>query len=397
MHLLFFSSVFAASIASVVAAPAAIHAVETFAGEKTGRLLVTLKSGVSRSSVLRQLGQNVTVTHEWDLINGFAGHLDDETLMALRANPDVLTIAEDGMVYAQITQTNAPWGLSRLSAMSKLANQDTDALDFTYTYNTNPGAGVDIYILDTGIYTEHSEFGGRAKWGATYGTGFANADGYGHGTHCAGIAGGKQFGVAKSANLIAVKVLADNGGGAAADIVSGMNWVAQQFASTGRPAVASLSLSGKASTILDNGATALTNAGVHVTVAAGNDGNDACGVSPARAASVITVGAATILDSRSAWSNFGSCVDIFAPGSNIISSWIGSTTATYTISGTSMAAPYVAGIIAYLIGEYGNMSPADMDALLKSVSLRDILAGIYSGTVNILAHNGNSTSLSDLV
>ncbi|KAJ3576646.1 hypothetical protein NP233_g271 [Leucocoprinus birnbaumii] len=409
MHFLSFLSLLASFVTSTLAAPAAtLHTVEGFAGEKTGRFLVTLKPGVTRSSVLAQLGQSATVTHEWDLVNGFAGHLDDDALSSLRSNPDVANIAEDGIFWTQITQTNAPWGLSRLSAMTKLVNQDTSALTFNYDYNANPGAGVDIYIIDTGIYTQHSQFGGRASWGATFGTNFANADGNGHGTHCAGLAGGQQFGVAKSANLIAVKVLADNGGGAAADIVSGMNWVAQQFASTGRPAVASMSLSGLGSTTLDSGVAALTSAGVHVTVAAGNDGNDACGVSPARAPSAITVGAATILDSRSSWSNFGSCVDLFAPGSNIISSWIGNTTATNTISGTSMATPYVAGVIAYLIGENGNMSPAKMDTLLKSVSLQNILAGICeyllltfelgntnalsysdSGTVNILAHNGN--------
>lgn len=272
--------------------------------------------------------------------------------------------------------------------MNKLINQNTSLLNFTYTYDANPGAGADIYILDTGIYTQHSEFGGRAKWGATFG-GFADVDGNGHGTHCAGIAGGSQYGVAKTANLIAVKVLSDDGGGAAADIVSGMNWVAQQFAATGRPSIASLSLAGLPSTPLDDGVTALTEAGVHVTVAAGNNGNDACGMSPARSASAITVGAATILDSRSSWSNFGSCVDIFAPGSDIISSWIGSTTATNDISGTSMSTPYVAGIIAYLISSRGNMTPAAMATLLNSVSLQGILAGIYSGTVNVLAHNGN--------
>ncbi|KXN86847.1 hypothetical protein AN958_09583 [Leucoagaricus sp. SymC.cos] len=376
----FSSGILAVLIASTYAAPAAIHTVETFAGEKTGRLLVTLKSGVTRSSFLNEFRENATITHEWDLINGFAAHLDGDTLNALRANPDVQSIAEDGIAYATVTQTNAPWGLSRLSSMSKIANQDYSALTNSYTYDASAGAGVDIYIIVTIRRT------------CTLGNYFWDADVNGHGTHCAGIAGGSQFGVAKAASLVAVRVLADNGGGAAADIVSGMDWVAQQFVSTGRPAVASLSLAGQASTTLDNAVAALASAGVHVVVAAGNEGYDACNDSPARTPSAITVGGSTILDSRAAWSNFGSCVDIFAPGSSVISAWIGSPNATESLTGTSMATPHVSGLIAYLIGLKGNMSPADMTNLLKSISLQDILAGIYTGTVNILAHNGNGTA-----
>ncbi|KAF9445349.1 peptidase 1 [Macrolepiota fuliginosa MF-IS2] len=376
-------------IASALAAPTTtLHTIETFDGEKTGRFLVTLKPGVSKTSLVDQIKKNATVTHEWDLINGFAGNFDDNTLNTLRANPDVESIAEDGIMHTMVTQTNAPWGLSRLSSTTKLSNTNTNALTFTYTYDASAGSGVDIFIVDTGIFTSHSQFGGRARWGSTFGP-YADADGNGHGTHCSGTAAGSQFGVAKSANLVAVKVLSDAGSGAVSDIVSGLNFVGQQHSSSGRPTVASMSLGGGASTALDNAVASLTSGGVHVTVAAGNDGADAGSTSPARAPSAITVGAMTISDARASFSNFGSVVDIFAPGQNVISAWIGSTTATNNISGTSMASatPHVAGLVAYLIGLRGNMTPASMSTLIKSLSLKGALSGISSGTLNDLAHN----------
>ncbi|KAF9442747.1 serine protease [Macrolepiota fuliginosa MF-IS2] len=394
MRFLSFSiATFALFAASVFGAPAAIHTIETFDGETTGRFLVTLKPGVSRASLIKQLKQNTTVTHEWDIINGFAGHLDDDTLNALRANPDVQSIAEDGVMHTMVTQTNAPWGLSRLSSMTSLSGQDDTALTFSYTYDASAGKGVDIYIVGECIYTAHSQFAGRARWGATFG-GYADADGYGHGTHCAGTAAGSQFGVAKAANLIAVKVLSDEGGTSFQYLtsvllsVSGLNWVAQQFASSGRPSIASLSFGGPASTVLDSAVTALVNAGVPVVVAAGNDGSDACYSSPGRAPAVITVGATSIFDGRSSWSNMGSCVDIFAPGSDITSAWIGSTTATNMISGTSMATPHVSGLMAYLVSMEGvTLSPSNVSDLLQTYALKNVLGGILAGTPNILAHN----------
>ncbi|KAF5352594.1 hypothetical protein D9756_006339 [Leucocoprinus leucothites] len=401
-----FTSTFFILLASsfALAAPSAtLHTVEKYSGETTGRYIVTFKVDADKSSAKPDSG----VTHTWDgAINGFAGHFDDATVEKLRANPDVETITEDGVMHTFVTETNAPWGLSRLSSSSKLSNQDTSALTYSYTYDSSAGAGVDIYIVDTGVFTSHSQFGGRASWGATFG-GYADADGNGHGTHCAGTAAGSQFGVAKSANIIAVKVLSDQGSGAVSDIVSGLNFVANRASSTGRPSIVSMSLGGSASTSLDNAVTSvrvpsplpshtptyihppnkLTSAGVHVAVAAGNSNTDAGTTSPARATSAVTVGASTIADARASFSNFGSVVDVFAPGQNIISSWIGSTTATNNISGTSMATPHIAGLIAYLIGLQGNVSPAAMSSKIQSLSLKGVISGIPSGTVNDLAHN----------
>ncbi|KXN86834.1 Subtilisin-like serine protease pepC [Leucoagaricus sp. SymC.cos] len=327
-------------VASALSAPTALHTIETYAGETTGRHIVTLKAGVDKTNLINQVKQNATVTHEFDIINGFAGHLDEDTLNALRASPDVESIAEDGIMHTMVTQTNAPWGISRLSSSTRLSNQNTN-----------------------------------------------DADGNGHGTHCSGTAAGSQFGVAKSANLIAVKVLSDAGSGAVSDIVSGLSFVQSSARSSGRPSVASMSLGGGASTALDSAVASLTGSGVHLSVAAGNDGADAGNTSPARAPSANTVGATTIADARASFSNFGSVVDVFAPGQNVISAWIGSTTATNNISGTSMATPHVAGLIAYLISVRGNMSPASMSTLLKSLSLKGVISGVPSGTLNDLVHN----------
>ncbi|PSS34005.1 hypothetical protein PHLCEN_2v1909 [Hermanssonia centrifuga] len=186
-----------------------------------------------------------------------------------------------------------------------------------------------------------------------------------------GTAAGSQFGVAKGANLIAVKVLSDSG-------VSGLNWVATQARSSGRPSIATMSLGGGASTSLDNAV---------ASVAAGNSNVDAGTTSPARAPSANTIGATTIADARASFSNFGSVVDLWAPGQNVISAWIGSTTATNNISGTSMATPHVAGLIAYLIGRDGNSSPAAMSTTLKNASVKNAISGIPSGTINDLARN----------
>jgi len=366
------------------AVPTTLHTVQKFDGQTTGRYIVKLKDGVAKSSVLGQV--NAKLTHDWEIINGFATELDAATLNTLRANPAVEYISEDGIMHTMTTQTDAPWGLSRISSTTKLANQNTSALTFSYTFDASAGSGVDIYVVDTGVFTAHSTFGGRATWGATFG-GYASADGNGHGTHCAGTAAGSQYGVAKSAHIIAVKVLSDAGSGSVADIVSGLNFVLSSAQASGRPSIVSMSLGGGASTALDNAVATLTNGGVHVAVAAGNSNTDAGSTSPARAPSAVTVGASTIADARASFSNYGAVVDIFAPGVNVISSWIGSTTATNNISGTSMATPHVAGLIAYLIGLRGNVSPAAMSTQLKSLALNGVLTGIPAGTINALAHN----------
>ncbi|KAG5640674.1 hypothetical protein DXG03_007590 [Asterophora parasitica] len=366
----FFTTVFAAIVlaAPVFAAPAPLRKFH-------GRYIVKLKDGVAKSKVLIQL-KNSEITHEWSIVHGFAGQFSEDAVNVLRASSDVEYIAEDEIVTTSATQTNAPWGLARLSKPDKLANQNTRDLTFSYTYDNYAGFGVDVYVVDTGIYTAHSDFGGRARWGATFG-GYPDTDGNGHGTHVAGIVAGTQFGVAKAANVIAVKVLSGFGSGSISDVISGLDWVASSVAASGRPSIATLALAiGSTSIPLDNAVTSLVDRGIHVTVAAGNSNTDAGSTSPARAAGAITVGASTITDARASFSNYGAVVDIFAPGENIISAWIGSTTATNNLSGTSIATPHVAGLVAYLISKHGNSPPAAITALIKSLSVKGILAGI---------------------
>ncbi|KAG9223385.1 hypothetical protein PLEOSDRAFT_1095843 [Pleurotus ostreatus PC15] len=352
---------------------------------KTGKFIVKLRDGASSNTLLESIGGDVT--HRWGTgFQGFAGTFSEKALSVLRSSPDVESISEDGIMQAFAVQTDAPWGLARLSSTGRLVNTNASALTFSYTYDSVGGAGVDVYVVDTGIYTEHTEFEGRAHWGATFG-GYASVDGNGHGTHCAGVVAGHRFGVAKAASVVAVKVLSDAGSATVSDIISGLNFIIASARASGRPSVVLMALGGSASTAMDNAVTAVTTAGIHVVVAAGNSNTDAANTSPARVPSVITVGAITISDARSSASNYGSVVDVYAPGQNIISAWIGSPTATNIISGTSPAASFVAGLVAYLISVHGNLSPAAMKALVKSLSLNGVLTGIPAGTANNLAHN----------
>ncbi|KDR82015.1 hypothetical protein GALMADRAFT_152808 [Galerina marginata CBS 339.88] len=379
------SSIFSLCLLAVTALGALVplREIEKTDGPTSGRLIVLLKEGASKDAILQHIPQE-HVTHNWGIINGFAGNFNNETLARLRASSDVISIAEDAMGYVATTQTNAPWGLARITSPKKLANQDVEALTFSYPYNSTAGAGVDIYVIDTGILTTHAQFNGRATWGATFGP-YGNADGNGHGTHCAGTVAGTQYGVAKLASLIAVKVISDAGGGFASDVISGVNYVAEAARTSGRPSVASISFGFPDTTSIDTAVAALVSSGVHAAVAAGNSNTDAGGLSPARVPGANTVGASTIADARADFSNFGADVDIFAPGEDIISAWIGSNTETVSLSGTSMAAPQVAGIIAYLIGDQGNISPAAMSSKLSTLSLKNVLSDIPAGTVNKLA------------
>ncbi|KAH9898359.1 serine protease [Cubamyces lactineus] len=359
--------------------------------------IVKLKDGVTKRNQLEWLathyGNSSKVIHtEWEsnVLHGFAGIFHPDAMDALRSSPDVEFVSEDNIVRINsiVTQTNATWGLQRITQFQKLATQDVEALTYNYTYNdSSAGAGVDIYVIDTGIYINHTEFGGRARWGATFG-GYPDEDGSGHGTHVSGTAAGMTYGVAKRANLIAVRAFSDLGFANASDIISGINWVSQQVAASGRPSIASMSFESDPCNALDTAVASLTSSGIHSIVAAGNEGSDAGNVSPARVPSVVTVGATDITDTLAWFSNYGSIVDLFAPGDDIISAYIGDPTASLAsgiMSGTSMSTPHISGLVATIISRDGNDTPAAISAKLQQLATKGVLSGLPSGTANDLA------------
>ncbi|MER6596550.1 S8 family peptidase, partial [Micromonospora purpureochromogenes] len=285
-------------------------------------------------------------------LTGFSAKMTAGQARRLAADPAVAYVEQDRVVTVQGTQANPPWGLDRI-------DQRSLPLNASYTY-PNTASNVRAYIIDTGIRTTHTDFGGRASWG-TNTVDRNNTDCNGHGTHVAGTVGGNRYGVAKAARLIAVKVLNCSGSGSTTGVVSGINWVT---ANAVKPAVANMSLGGGASSAIDNAVTNSVNSGVTYAVAAGNSSANACGYSPARAAAALTVGATTSSDARASYSNYGSCVDIFAPGSSILSAWRTSDTAANTISGTSMASPHVAGAAALVLSANPSYTPAQVASYL---------------------------------
>ena len=305
-------------------------------------------------------------------------------------------------------EKNAPWGLARIS--------HRDSLGFgtfnKYLYSDTAGEGVDAYVIDTGTNVDHVDFEGRAHWGKTIPVGDEDLAGNGHGTHCSGTIAGKKFGVAKQANVYAVKVLKSNGSGTMSDVVKGVEWAATAHSDSVSAAkkgkkkgfkgsVANMSLGGGKSTTLDLAVNAAVDAGLHFAVAAGNDNADSCNYSPAAAKKAVTVGASTLADERAYFSNFGECNDIFAPGLNILSTWVGSKYATNIISGTSMASPHICGLLAYMLSlqpakdsEYAvaDITPKELKASIISIATSDALTDVPDNTANILAWNGAGES-----
>ncbi len=339
----------------------------------------------AQSAVIQSVeGMGGQVLFEYgSALQGFAVVLSDPALAELRANPMVDYIEADQMVSLDpmidsgssvdmpaaegtdisiaAVQTPATWGLNRI-------DQRNLPLNTSYSYQTTASA-VNVYILDTGIRSTHTQFGGRATRDYdTVGDGRNGNDCHGHGTHVAGTIGGSTYGVAKAVRIHAVRVLNCAGSGSYAGIIAGVNWVAAHRV---KPAVANMSLGGGYSAALNNALTAAIAAGVTFVVAAGNSSDNACYYSPASTPGAITVGSTTFTDARSSFSNWGTCLDIFAPGSSITSSWIGSDTATNTISGTSMASPHVAGVAALYLAANPSASPASVASALISYSTKN--------------------------
>ncbi len=307
-------------------------------------------------------------------INGFSAEMTEDDAIALSNDPRVRFVEEDSIMEIVVTQTNPTWGLDRI---------DEAALPLSGTYSyTSTGSGVNAYIIDTGIRITHTQFGGRASVAFdAVGDGRNGIDCNGHGTHVAGTVGGSTYGVAKSVRLFAVRVLSCSGSGSTSGVIAGVDWVTGHHVS---PAVANMSLGGGASTALDTAVRNSITSGVTYAIAAGNSNANASNFSPARVGEAITVGSSTINDARSSFSNFGSVVDIFAPGSSITSAWSTSNTAINTISGTSMATPHVAGVAARILQNNRTASPATVRNTIVSTANLNRLTGIPSGTANRL-------------
>ena len=307
-------------------------------------------------------------------LNGYSVEMSEKEAEVLSLDPRVSFVEEDGVMYASATQTNATWGIDRI-------DQRDLPLSTTYTFNTT-ASNVHAYIIDTGIRTSHTQFGGRASVSFdAIGDGQNGQDCNGHGTHVSGTVGGSTFGVAKAVRLHAVRVLNCQGSGSTSGVIAGVDWVRRNHQS---PAVANMSLGGGVSTALDNAVSNAIASGVTFAIAAGNSNANACNFSPARVATAITVGATTRSDARSSFSNFGTCVDIFAPGSGITSAWATSNTATNTISGTSMATPHVAGVAALYLATHPTASPSTVRNAIVNASTTGRLSGIGSGSPNRL-------------
>nr|BFE75239.1 hypothetical protein GCM10020092_085400 [Actinoplanes digitatis] len=309
-------------------------------------------------------------------LNGFEANMSEAAAKRLAADPSVAYVEQNQRVSLLTTQTGATWGIDRI-------DQKARPLSTTYTY-TVTASNVTAYIIDTGIKYTHNDFGGRARFGYDA-VGSGGVDCNGHGTHVAGTVGGTVYGVAKQVKLVGVRVLNCSGSGTTAGVIAGVNWVTQNAV---KPAVANMSLGGGASTTLDNAVASSISSGVTYALAAGNSTANACNSSPARVASAITVGATTNTDAKASYSNYGTCLDIFAPGSSITSDWYSSNTATNTISGTSMASPHVAGAAALVLSASPSLTPAQVRDNLVNRATTGVVTSPGTGSPNRLLYVG---------
>ncbi|WP_137895817.1 S8 family peptidase [Ramlibacter sp. 2FC] len=353
-----------------------------------GRYIVVFKAHVANpaaTAATLMRGTGGQLHHAYSrAIKGFAATLPDWAVRALRNNPNVDYVEQDQTVSLNETmltetavQDAATWGLDRI-------DQGDLPLNSQYQYNYT-GAGVQAFIIDTGIYAAHSDFDNRVLPGySAIGSDDGRTDCNGHGTHVAGTVGSRTWGVAKAVSLIPVRVLNCSGSGSWSGVIDGIEWLigqATKSPSPLRPAVANMSLGGGASTAVDQAVANAVGAGVTMVVAAGNSSTDACRYSPAREPSAITVGATTKSDARASYSNYGKCLDLFAPGSAITSAWNTGNNATNTISGTSMASPHVAGVAALALAANTEALPADVASFLITNATPDTLVSTGKGAI----------------
>ncbi|MBQ1018772.1 S8 family peptidase [Micromonospora sp. D93] len=316
-------------------------------------------------------------------LRGFEAKVSASAAARIAADPAVAYVEQNHTVSISGTQTNPPsWGLDRI-------DQRNLPLDSSYTY-PNTASNVHAYIIDTGIRFSHNDFGGRATSGYDAVDGGSADDCNGHGTHVAGTVGGSAYGVAKAVQLVGVRVLNCSGSGTNAGVIGGVDWVT---ANAIKPAVANMSLGGGANSSLDNAVRNSIASGVTYGLAAGNDnGANACNTSPARTTEAITVGSTTSSDARSSFSNVGTCLDIFAPGSSITSAWYNSNTATNTISGTSMATPHVVGAAALVASANPSWTPAQVRNQLVANATPNVVSNPGSGSPNLLLYVGTGST-----
>ena len=346
----------------------------------TGRFIVTLRDRTSPAAVAREHGvrPDFIYTHA---LTGFAGRIADAARQGLLRDSRVTRVEPDGIATIVTTEIGATWGLDRV-------DQRSSTLNGTYNY-THTGTGVHAYIIDTGILFSHSEFGGRAVSGYDAVDGGTADDCNGHGTHVSGTVGGATYGIAKSVQLVGVRVLDCNGSGTWSGVIAGIDWVTGNHVA---PAVANMSLGGSANSSVDNAVRNMIASGVATAIAAGN-GNfvgiaqDACKSTPARVAEAMTIGATDKNDRKASWSNYGNCVDWFAPGVGITSAWNTSNIATNTISGTSMATPHTTGVAALYLQANPSATPAQVRDALYANTTQHVVSSSKTANNNLLYTN----------
>lgn len=343
--------------------------------------IVVFKPGLSRSTTSDLLRQSSALTKRTftSIFNGALVNGPLSKMQALANNPNVLVVEDDLEVTSSLLQTPAPWGLDRI---------DQKLLPLSNSFDDKDQGGLNTYsyVVDTGIDATNVDFEGRVAAGFTAVVdGRGSADCNGHGTHVAGTIAGKTYGVAKKSTLIPVRVLDCTGTGSYSTVITGLDWIAANH-KTGDAAVINMSLGGPASSTLDGAVRNLIAKGINVVVAAGNSSADACNYSPARVLDAITVGATTSSDARASYSNFGSCLDLFAPGTSITSTWLGAT-GTQTISGTSMASPHVAGVVARFISLNPTLTPAQVAQSIRTSATRDLIQSAGSTSPNLIIYS----------